>query len=141
MHPLQLQPQSKGGQSAAGGVSMRPTMPTKTHHRHGQPPGIIRTHSRSSSGSKVPLNLHFTQKDSTSPRHVEKSKKASYVNEVRRLGKSILIFVDSSAPDTYVKTRFTSPKGDQLSSHPFQGICVICCAKTCLSQQTEWFKA
>jgi len=52
-------------------------------HRTGAT-GLPRTHSRTSStgSSKAALNLHFTQKDSSLPKHPDKTKKVGLANEV-----------------------------------------------------------
>ncbi|KAH9942331.1 uncharacterized protein BXZ73DRAFT_41112 [Epithele typhae] len=52
-------------------------MPAKAHR-----PGMVRTHSRTSSGgsSKAGLNLQFTQKDPPPPRTGDKAKKSSHMH-------------------------------------------------------------
>jgi hypothetical protein len=56
-------------------------MPPKAHRT-----GLPRTHSRSSSGgSSKALNLHFTQKDPTPTKQVEKTKKNGLIHDVRTL--------------------------------------------------------
>ncbi|KAH9485257.1 hypothetical protein JR316_0002164 [Psilocybe cubensis] len=47
----------------------------------GPGPGQLRPHSRSSSSSKLGANLQFTQKDNTSLKNADKSKKAVYTHE------------------------------------------------------------
>lgn len=56
-----------------------------------RPTGLIRTHSRGASASKLGLNLYFTQKDPTQPRQPEKNKKNGHLHEVRPS------FIDSSS--------------------------------------------
>ncbi|PPQ89507.1 hypothetical protein CVT25_012178 [Psilocybe cyanescens] len=47
----------------------------------GPGPGQLRSHSRSSSSSKLGANLQFTQKDSAPLKNADKSKKAAYTHE------------------------------------------------------------
>ncbi|KII92143.1 hypothetical protein PLICRDRAFT_462553 [Plicaturopsis crispa FD-325 SS-3] len=56
-----------------------------TQRRHGTAPGgLVRTHSRNSSGgsSRIGLNLHFTQKDGAPLKHTEKLKKSGLGHDV-----------------------------------------------------------
>ncbi|KAH7888619.1 hypothetical protein F5I97DRAFT_726538 [Phlebopus sp. FC_14] len=71
-------------------------MPPKAHRAGAT--GLHRSHSRSSSGgSKVALNLHFTQKDPAPPKQTERQKKNGYHHESHSRTTSPQPRVNSSA--------------------------------------------
>lgn len=89
-------------------------MAPKVHRPLAQTGGLIRTHSRTSSGgsSNLALNLHFTQKDPAPPKRAEKPKKNGHLYEVRlsdSVGSFLMIRYSSVVFYFQTHARNTSP--------------------------------
>ncbi|KAF8995434.1 hypothetical protein BDQ17DRAFT_1430338 [Cyathus striatus] len=108
-------------------------MPPKTHRGSSNQ---LRSHSRSSSSTKLGTNLQFTQKDFPPSKHTEKGKKNGYANETHVKGAPAFARVNSSQrvqskeqlyvltgkrpqqPQQYQKANGTKPKAGFTISSP-----------------------